>query len=133
MFTRLLKRVPLALLAVLLFAGCSDAGEVQVDETDDGGQVTLDTGQTLVVSLPSNPSTGYSWEVESIDVAVLSQAGEPEYVSEAQGDVVGAGGTETFRFEAEASGTLQLKLIYHRPFEEGVDPIDTFTVTVEVR
>jgi inhibitor of cysteine peptidase len=133
MITRLFKLLPFTLLAVLLVAGCTSAEEVRLDETDNGGQVTLDTGQTLVISLPSNPTTGYSWEVETIDAAVLSQTGEPEYVSEAEGDVVGAGGTETFRFEAEASGTLQLTLIYHRPFEEGVDPIDTFTVTVEVR
>jgi len=133
MFTHMLKRISLALPAILLFAGCSSAGEVQLDETDDGGQVSLDAGQTLVVSLPSNPTTGYSWEVESIDAAVLSLAGDPEYVSEAEGDVVGAGGTETFRFDAEAPGTVQLTLIYHRPFEEGVDPIDTFSVTVEVR
>jgi inhibitor of cysteine peptidase len=88
---------------------------------------------SLVVSLPSNPTTGYSWEVEALDAAVLEQRGEPEYTSEAEGGVVGAGGTETFRFEALSSGRLELTLIYHRPFEEGVEPVDTFTVTVEVR
>lgn len=133
MITRLLKVIPLSLLAALLFAGCSSTDDVLLDETDNGGQVTLEAGQTLAISLPSNPSTGYSWEVESIDAAVLSQTGDPEFESEAEGDVVGAGGTETFRFEAVASGTVQLTLIYHRPFEEGVDPVDTFSITVEVR
>jgi inhibitor of cysteine peptidase len=79
------------------------------------------------------PDDGYSWEVEALDAAVLEQRGEPEYTSEAEGGVVGAGGTETFRFEAVATGRVQLTLIYHRPFEEGVEPIDTFSVTVEVQ
>ena len=132
MITRVFKSIPFIFLVVLL-TGCSSGGEVLLDETANGTQSTLEVGQTLVVSLPSNVTTGYSWEVESIDPAVLSQTGDPEYVSEADEGVVGGGGTETFRFEAVAPGRVQLTLIYHRPFEEGVDPIDTFTVTVEVR
>ena len=127
------KLIPLMLPAILLVAGCGPANEVVLDESDNGSQVTLEVGQILVVGLPSNPSTGYSWEVEAIDAAVLSQSGDPEFVSEAEGDVVGAGGTETFRFETVAAGRVQLTLIYHRPFEAGVEPIDTFSVTVEVR
>ena len=35
---------------------------------DQSGQpISMQTGQLLAVSLPSNPSTGYRWEVETID------------------------------------------------------------------
>jgi inhibitor of cysteine peptidase len=133
MCTRWMKITVLSLAVLLLFAGCNSAGEVMLEESDNGGQISLEIGQILSITLPSNPTTGYSWEAIALEQAILAQSGNPEYVSEAEGDLVGAGGTETFRFEAVASGEAQLTLIYHRQFEEGVEPIDTFSVTVEVR
>ncbi len=39
----------------------------------------------------------------------------------------------TLTFKALQAGTATLTLVYHRPWETGVEPIDTFTVTVTVR
>lgn len=126
-----------ALLAVLILAaGCGGpGGEVEVGGQDNGGQVALKQGQVLVVSLESNPTTGYSWEVAEIDDAVLKQKGEVEYQQADAGDPpkVGVGGVETFRFEAQGAGTASLKLVYHRPWEEGVEPLETYTLEVTVR
>jgi predicted secreted protein len=46
---------------------------------------------------------------------------------------VGAGGVEVFRFEAAGSGQTDLTLVYHRPWEKGVDPLETFAVQITVR
>ena len=87
---------------------------------DNGSQVELSSGQVLEVTLASNPTTGYSWEVSEVDEAVLAQLGEAEFQqAPTEGEqMVGVGGTETFRF-ASATGETTLTLVYHRPWEKG--------------
>ena len=47
-------------------------------------------------------------------------------------NVVGAGGREVLRFEAQQPGTTTLELVYHRPWEKDVEPLERFTVEVVV-
>jgi len=96
---------------------------------DDGSAVAVRVGDTVTVVLEGNPTTGYSWQVEAVDQAVLA-AGDPEYVSES--DLIGAGGMYTFTFTAVAPGETPIRLVYLRPWET-VAPLETFTLSVTVR
>lgn len=128
---------------LLALAGCGadtdlPAGvtseEVSLSAKDSGGQVEVDVGQVLVLTLESNPTTGYSWEVVDAEGSVLRQTGEPEFEAASESDPapLGAGGVEVFRFEAVGAGETRLELVYHRPWEEGVEPLETFSVQVVV-
>ena len=124
----------LTLLAALILAtGCSpQQQEVKASIDDNGSEKQLKKGQTLVVTLEGNPTTGYSWEMaEPLDEQVLRQVGEPEF--KAESDLVGAAGVQILRFEAVNAGKTTLKLVYHRPWEEGVDPLETYSIQVVVR
>ena len=116
-------------LVLALFSGCGTHG-IQVTGADNGKQITLQSGQVVTVTLESNPTTGYSWQVMEIDNTVLVQEGDPEY-KQASGTsgLVGAGGTETFRFKAVGTGETTLSLGYARPWESD-PPIQTFTIQV---
>jgi inhibitor of cysteine peptidase len=116
-----IKRSLLMLLAVLLILSLSECGgnQVKLSAADNGSTIQLKTGQVLVIELEGNITTGYSWEVGSVDAALLALQGEVDYASEDTG-LVGSGGVFTFRFEAKQAGETTLQLIYHRPFEEGV-------------
>ncbi len=103
---------------------------VALDASDSGSRIQLQKGQTLVVELEHNPSTGYNWEAVDLDQAVLKQVGEPEF--EAESDLLGAPGTLTLRFEAAGAGETELSLVYHRSWEEDAEPLETFTVQVTV-
>ena len=108
--------------------------EMQLADADNGKTVQLANGGTLIVALPSNPTTGFSWSVAESSGAQLELQGEPAYVpAGSTSPVVGAGGTEVFTFAAVDDGTAMLTLVYRRPFEPGVAPAQTFTVTVEIR
>ena len=126
----------LIVLAEHLFEGIPpvELEEVNVDEEDDGSQVELEQGQILVVTLESNPTTGYGWEVAEIQESILEQLGDAEFKQSETGEppLVGAGGWEIFRFKAISAGQMTLKLGYRRPWEEGVEPIDTFSIDVVV-
>jgi len=131
-----LRNVAVVLLTISLLAiGCGTSKEVKVDASDSGSQVELEKGQTLVITLESNPSTGYRWEVVESEESILEQEGEAEFKSSDTRDPPppGTGGTETFRFEAKSAGEVTLRLVYHRSWEEGVEPLETFTLQVEVR
>lgn len=81
---------------------------------------SINEGQLFVIVLDSNPSTGYSWEVAEIDEKILRQVGKSEFRQES--GLLGAPGKQILRFEAVAAGYTTLKLIYHRPWEKGVEP-----------
>jgi inhibitor of cysteine peptidase len=107
--------------------------EIQLSESDAGRQIVLAKGGKLLVALPSNPSTGFSWAVSRPMPSVLRQEGEPRFVPAGSTlPVVGAGGTEVFTFTAVQTGTSNLELEYRRPFE-AVPPARTFSIDVVVR
>ena len=127
-------------LAVLLTGGvlcaCTAGGVPapvtrHITETDAGRLIELSVGDRLEVTLSSNPTTGFQWEVSHGDATVLRPVGEPK--SAPAGEAVGSPGSTTLLFEAVASGETQLVLIYHRPFEKGVPAARTFEVPVRVR
>jgi len=124
------------LLVVLgLLVGCGSSSseeikEVMVDMEDNGRQINLYSGQTLVVSLEAQPSTGYTWEVVELDELILRQEGDPEFQPASGG--IGAPGVQIFRFEAVSAGETDLRMIYHQPWVEGVEPLETFSVHVIV-
>lgn len=128
----------LALVAVVA-AGCGDtanasAGPLKLGEGDNGKSFTVKAGDTIEVSLPGNPTTGYSWTaaLDEKDAGLLEQQGEPAYVEDTvEEDVVGSGGTYTFTFKAAAAGQATLKLVYSRAWED-VEPESTFTATVTI-
>lgn len=104
--------------------------EVLVHATQADQTVDVRVGQQLVVSLPGNPTTGFTWEVAQIDESILSQDGATTFQPDSS--AIGAGGTITLRFETKAAGESPLTLIYHRPFEPNTPPAQTFSVTVQV-
>jgi inhibitor of cysteine peptidase len=106
----------------------------KLTEADNGKPVTLSVDQTLSLTLPSNPSTGYSWKITSDDRAVLVPLGEPQF-NVSGTPRPGAGGTETFNFKAVAPGTTTLTLVYVRPWETNVTPTpdDTWSAQVTVQ
>ncbi len=79
----------------------------------------VEVNQEFVIPLVSNPTTGYSWQ-ESYDETMLELV-EKTYelgVAAEQG-VVGAGGTELFRFKVLVEmGQTEIILVYKRAWEE---------------
>ncbi|MCL4562314.1 MAG: protease inhibitor I42 family protein [Chloroflexi bacterium] len=106
------------------------AGDVYATGQDAGKTVSLAVGQTLVVTLEGNPTTGYNWYAVETENAVLEQVGEP--VFSANTALLGSSGMISLVFRATAHGQQDLALAYERSFEKGVAPLKTFTMTVVV-
>jgi predicted secreted protein/cell division septation protein DedD len=109
-------------------AAAPNPGEIRLTEEDNGGLAELGEDQVLVISLESNPSTGYSWQVAEIDEDVVQQVGETEF--EQLSPLLGAPEKQILRFRPTGTGQSTLKLVYHRPWEKGAEPIREFSVQV---
>ena len=82
---------------------------VHLTEQDAGRKVDLHLGQSCVVTLVENATTGYRWAIASIDSNLLETAEvKPSY----PGGAVGAGGHVAWTFVAKAPGdtTVNFKL-----------------------
>jgi predicted secreted protein len=123
----------LIVLAEHLFEMSPSTETVEVNEADDGGQVELKLGQILVVTLESNPSTGYQWELVENNESILKQFGQAEFKPSETSEppMVGAGGWEIFRFKAVSAGQMTLELVYHRSWEDA-EPLKTFSIQITV-
>jgi predicted secreted protein len=102
--------------------------EIRLTEEDNGVLAELGQDQTLVISLESNPSTGYAWEVAAINEDVLHQVGEAEF--EQHSPLLGAPEKQILRFKSVGEGQSTLKLVYRRPWEKGVEPIGEYSIQV---
>ena len=118
-----------AFLSSALGIPLPDPTPTQLAESDNGGSVTLESPEGVTVSLPSNPSTGYSWQVA--ETGPLTQVGEATYTAPDTA-LAGAGGVETFRFASETPGSGTLTLEYRRPWETDVPAEKTWTAKVTV-
>jgi len=95
--------------------------------------IALAVGDTLTVTLASNPSTGFSWTAETQigDASVVQQT---SHVSVAPTSaMVGAPGTETWTFRALNAGTTTISTEYSQPWPGGVKADWTFKANVAVQ
>ncbi len=95
-------------------------------------EVTLKVGDTLQVSLGSNPSTGYQWESDMriSDDTVIAQTGH-EVIAPSNGRP-GAAGNAVWALQAVGPGTATVSTRYSRPWEGGEQGTWTFTAAVTV-
>ncbi len=112
--------------------------EFQAALATTGGTVAkaieVPSGDSIVVRLWSNRTTGYSWsELAAIgDPSVLQQADHKYVAPEAKG-LVGAAGTEVWTFRTMKAGVSQLSMKYGQPWEGGQKDVFGFSLMVTVK
>lgn len=77
--------------------------------------LVIKRGETVQITLPENPSTGYQWQV--LQTLKLLTVEESYQQQEAEEGMVGVGGEKTFRFKAQRSGQELIELVHIRPWE----------------
>ena len=132
-FTKVNNFIVVMLLMTIFATGCGPTGEVRLDMADNGRQIEVEVGQILAISLESNPTTGFGWELVELEDPILQLMGEAEFQPSESKEIVGTGGTEIFRFEVVSTGQTTLTLVYRRAWEDEVEPIETFNLNIVVR
>ncbi len=99
-------------------------------QASDGQAVPANVGNVLSVELPSNPSSGYSWSLSSLDNALLELI-ETRFV--ATRDVPGSGGMQVWKVRALAGGRARISLKHWREWEGESSVIGRFAVEIDIR
>jgi len=108
---------------LLFFAVCGHAADTMNMSVDRGGS-------KFVVTLPSNPTTGFQWKVTTYDKKRLTLA-DSHFIAP-QTKLMGAGGQMTFTF-ARVKGTsypssTKMLFTYARPWEAKGGTVKTVVV-----
>ncbi len=115
-----------AILVLSLLAGCGGAKTY----TDEGKTIAASVGEEFTIALDSNPTTGYNWE-ETHDASMLSLVEDKYAPDEKAKGLVGAGGTQYYRFKALNKGDTEVTLVYKRTWEEESIEQKVFKVNIK--
>jgi inhibitor of cysteine peptidase len=125
--------IGLVVTAFLMLTACSSLpDQVSIDASSSGKTVNIAVGGTLTVTLDSNVTTGYSWELKEIGDTDVLQKTDNKYVAPAN-EAIGAGGKEVWTFKALAAGTSTLTMDYSQPWAGGQKGAKIFSLTVVVK
>jgi inhibitor of cysteine peptidase len=138
MSTHRFREIVISIAAAMATFACVPPGEtgggsppeIYIDASADHATVPLQVGQRMLITLQGNATTGFRWELLPGFEPVLTQEGNTEYQAERR--TPGRGGSFRFLLRGGAPGTASVKLVYRRPFEQGVPPAQRFEVGVVV-
>jgi inhibitor of cysteine peptidase len=105
-----------------------------ITEADNGNTIYVKEGQTFILKLNENPSTGYSWELSlSKGLGLLSDKYySPESSKNSGKLVIGASGYHSWEIKAVDKGSQQVNGIYKRSWESETGEEQTFKLNVVV-
>lgn len=116
-------------LFLLSLSSCGNQAIV-ITQTENGQSVQAHSGNTIVVQLDENASTGYTWVVSKTDATILTLQTSTYTAS---GNAPGSGGTRVFTFLAKKPGTVHLQLKYWRSFVGDSSVTERYSATIEVQ
>ncbi|MCX5827840.1 MAG: protease inhibitor I42 family protein [Deltaproteobacteria bacterium] len=131
------------IVCCLFFLNSAIAGEgglIEVRGSESGNIISFSNGvgevdtkpdHEIVVTLPSNPTTGYQWQL--MKTLAESTVKLVSHVYRApQTGLVGAGGQEIWIFRTTGFGESEIALGYIRSWEKGVPPVNIRTIRLRV-
>lgn len=129
----------LAALTAVVLVGCGGDSGGQGGSTPQtisitpkarsGTTVEARVGDTVVVDLDANVTTGYEWSFTAGDTFTIAKS---EYVPDENAEnMAGAGGTQVVSLEVKSAGSSDLTGVYRRPWETpSPDATSDFSMTI---
>jgi len=91
---------------------------------------TVKMGEEFAISLASNPTTGYRWELVAPSTDLETSSNEKYGDFETSGTGIGAGGKQVFRFNPRKVGLANLRFVHKRPWTD--DDAKTVAVNLNI-
>ena len=101
---------------------------IQLSEIDQGTSVNARIGDTIVIRLKENPTTGYRWASAEAGDPVLALH-QSEHVPQQDG-AIGAGGFRALTYQVHAAGIGRIQLKRLRPWLGDESIVARFEVNV---
>jgi predicted secreted protein len=124
-------------ICVSFMASCSIFSSISNSPTttlltasDTDREIVFAQNHFFSVVLPSNPTTGYSWNIDVDNPSIISVQSQ-KYKPDSSGRV-GVGGTTTWTLLTHEKGNAAITYSYQRPWEEKTPPTRVVTFSISV-
>jgi inhibitor of cysteine peptidase len=108
------------------------SGRVEVTAADAGKAVRAAVGNLVTITLQSNPSTGYNWELRDFDYGVADFYKSETLPADGGNVLFGAPSKTVVTLQAVKPGTQDIKLVYRRLWEPPDQVAETFAFRLQV-
>jgi inhibitor of cysteine peptidase len=122
----------LSLNCATSFAQKSSQPKITLTKADSGKTITVHVGDKIAITLPENPSTGYTWAIDQTNSNILKSLSSTYTQNPAHKPSAGVPGNRTFLFQVQQPGTVHLRLKQWRSREGNKSITDRFDVTINV-
>lgn len=120
-------RTPLVYGGEIVQAMAASPGVMTFTTQDNGREVMVPVGSSVIVRLEAIPGTGYGWQLVQSGSPRLQLEGPPVFEPRNR---VEEGGIEdeVFRFRVRLSGTTDLEFHYRRPWDRQASAARVFRI-----
>jgi|GEM_PF-390781 len=125
-------------LLVIIVLCCFVCPHVTADDesyrmSENNSDISIEIDEMFDISLESNPTTGYEWDVKECDYSVLELVNKDYVTAENQTPpVAGAGGLQNWTFKGLTDGETALKIVYWRSWEGEESIVDEYLLHITV-
>jgi len=100
------------------------------NETSNNGIFAVPLDAEIRLTLPGNPTTGYTWQLSTTPgIVIENESYRPDYP---YGKMAGSGGTYHWVMKAVMPGTQVVTGVYARPWESNLTDSTSFKLTLNV-
>lgn len=139
MKSELIIMCTIVIFSLCLFACSSSLKKISLEDLNQFKECEVAVGGSLLITLKSNPSTGFKWEIVKItDKTVIKVADHrfeaPEVSRDKSGaPLTGVPGKELWTFRALKKGKSTIFMDYSQPWKGGTKAAKTFVLTITVK
>lgn len=107
-------------------------GTLDVGAKSNGQAVKAGVGNLIRITLESNPSTGYNWELRDFEYGAADFHSSDVVARQTGNVLMGAPGNTIITLQAVQPGSQNIVLVYRRPWEPPDQVAATFSFQLEV-
>ena len=126
-----MARLAISICLVMVFLAAGVFAIEIGDYSDPAIPIKSESGKIIIITLQSNRTTGYEWQIaEPLDTKIIGFMRSEYIPSEPQ--AIGSGGTEVWSFRAMGEGNAKIKFKYVRPWEKDTAPVKKMSFDIVV-
>lgn len=106
--------------------------EIKLTRNDNGKTVEAQVGDSVVIELSENPTTGYIWSLDlNKGASIVSLINSMYTISNNSG--IGGGGMRKFILNVQSAGIATIEIKLRQPWEPESTAIDRFNIVIKAR
>ena len=118
----------IVVLATACCTALASAAFVPVTEKDDGKTISARVGDTILLKLQENPSTGYTWTLSVTPGLIVTEDQHTPSILRR----IGAPGMREWQIRVTGSGDQTVSVVYVRPWEPMENSAREFTLFIKI-